>query len=160
MLQNLPCQKILDVLSASISGSTDHSLPCLSGWYHQRKLEKDRKRGNCSNWWNRPYYQAVLPDARACLKNHSCNLHAPFCGTFFPNVGFRYAEITISWGKNIHHVSDSKGCFCFPADFNISFFIPEGDFVTHIGLPRMSSHCYKNMRLFYHENGLKPHISV
>ena len=23
--------------------------------------------------------------ARACLKNHSCNLHAPFCGTFVPN---------------------------------------------------------------------------
>ena len=22
---------------------------------------------------------------RACLKNHSCNLHAPFCGTFVPN---------------------------------------------------------------------------
>ena len=22
---------------------------------------------------------------RACLKNHSCNLHAPFCGKFVPN---------------------------------------------------------------------------
>ena len=23
--------------------------------------------------------------ARACLKNHSCNLHAPLCGIFHPN---------------------------------------------------------------------------
>ncbi|WP_431833894.1 DUF6783 domain-containing protein, partial [Blautia acetigignens] len=22
---------------------------------------------------------------RACLKNHSCNLHAPLCGIFHPN---------------------------------------------------------------------------
>ena len=22
---------------------------------------------------------------RVCLKNHSCNLHAPLCGTFVPN---------------------------------------------------------------------------
>ena len=22
---------------------------------------------------------------RVCLKNHSCNLHAPFCGIFHPN---------------------------------------------------------------------------
>ena len=31
----------------------------------------------------------------ACLKNHSCNLHAPFCGTFVPNsvVVARYAAL-------------------------------------------------------------------
>ena len=27
----------------------------------------------------------VTYESRACLKNHSCNLHAPFCGTFVPN---------------------------------------------------------------------------
>ena len=27
----------------------------------------------------------VLARLRACLKNHSCNLHAPLCGIFHPN---------------------------------------------------------------------------
>ena len=30
-------------------------------------------------------FSALLFDIRACLKNHSCNLHAPLCGTFVPN---------------------------------------------------------------------------
>ncbi|WP_431833863.1 DUF6783 domain-containing protein, partial [Blautia acetigignens] len=27
----------------------------------------------------------MLADVRACLKKHSCNLHAPLCGIFCPN---------------------------------------------------------------------------
>ena len=27
-----------------------------------------------------------LPGIRACLKNHSCNLHAPLCGRFCPHL--------------------------------------------------------------------------
>ncbi|MFR3004101.1 MAG: DUF6783 domain-containing protein [Blautia faecis] len=26
---------------------------------------------------------------KACLKNHSCNLHAPLCGIFCPKIPFR-----------------------------------------------------------------------
>ena len=34
---------------------------------------------------NSKILDTTVPDARACLKNHSCNLHAPLCGTFVPN---------------------------------------------------------------------------
>ncbi|WP_395026647.1 DUF6783 domain-containing protein [Robinsoniella sp.] len=35
----------------------------------------------------------LIINARACLKIHSCHLHAPLCGRFTPNSGYvaRYA---------------------------------------------------------------------
>ena len=44
---------------------------------------------------------------RACLKNHSCNLHAPLCGTFVPNsvVVARYdALIRDKFPQTVTHI--------------------------------------------------------
>ena len=49
--------------------------------------------------------------ARACLKNHSCNLHAPLCGIFHPNsvVVARYdALIRVKFPTNCDaHLAES-----------------------------------------------------
>ena len=33
------------------------------------------------------FYFRLFNNSRACLKNHSCNLHAPICGRFYLNEG-------------------------------------------------------------------------
>ena len=38
-----------------------------------------------ANLWHFPEPGSVYTKARACLKNHSRNLHAPLCGRFHPN---------------------------------------------------------------------------
>ena len=38
-----------------------------------------------ANLWHFPELGSVYKKARACLENHSRNLHAPLCGRFHPN---------------------------------------------------------------------------
>ena len=38
-----------------------------------------------ANLWHFPELGSVYKKVRACLENHSRNLHAPLCGRFHPN---------------------------------------------------------------------------
>ncbi|MFR7900726.1 MAG: YdcF family protein [Ruminococcus sp.] len=63
VLQNLPCQKIIDVLSAFISGDGNYGMSGLPGWNYQGELERNRNWcGGCYRR-NRQDCQAVLFNA-------------------------------------------------------------------------------------------------
>ena len=67
-------------------------------------------------------------DTRACLKNHSCNLHAPFCGTFVSNsvVVARYdALIRDKFPTNCDaHLAESIFQTCSKACLEIADSVP------------------------------------